>query len=106
MEGVESSRNLVATIVSYFEDKKRDYEKLETPISSEDEISKRNFRKFKLSENDEQVRYHVGQIFENVELVKTSMKEYILEYMKNVFLKKNERKKIVVKCTIECPYSI
>jgi hypothetical protein len=43
---------------------------LETPISSEGEISKRNYRKFKLSENGEQVRYHVGQIFENVELVK------------------------------------
>jgi len=64
--------------------------------------SKKTYLKVKLSKNEEQIKYSEGQIFANIELVKTYMKEYDLQYRKNVYLKKSEKKRNVIKCMVEC----
>lgn len=53
--------------------------------------------------NNEPVVFEEGQIFATGLLVKTEVKEYGLQNKKNVYLEKNEKKRIVVKCYPSCP---
>jgi hypothetical protein len=106
--GVEVSRNPEVTGVEDFEDENEDSDVLESHDSSEenDRSRKRKRNRFKLGSNNEPVVFEVGQIFANGLLVKDAVKEYGLQNKKNVYLEKNETKRIVVKCSKGCPYYI
>jgi len=95
---VNASRNPDATTLEDFDDEHGDSDYLESSCSYEDERGK---KKFKLSD---EITYKVGQIFTNAELVKTFVKEYGLQKRKDVWTKKNEKNKIVVKCQPKCPF--
>ena len=106
--GVEVSRNHEVTGVEDFEDENEDSDVLESPDSSEESerTRKKKVNRFKLGSNNEHVVFEVGQIFANGLLAKTVVKEYGLQNKKNVYLEKNEPKRIVVKCSKGCPYHI
>jgi hypothetical protein len=97
--GVEVSRNPEVTGVEDFEDENEDSDVLESHDSSEenDRSRKRKRNRFKLGSNNEHVVFEVGQIFANGLLVKDAVKEYGLQNKKNVYLEKNETKRIVVR---------
>jgi len=59
-----------------------------------------------LGTNYELVVFEEGQIFATSLLVKTVVREYGLQNKKNVYLEKNEKKRIVVKCSPGSPYHI
>jgi len=100
----QSSRNSAPTTLSDFEDDNADSEELESPYSSSDDgVGKKKLSKFVLNEN-EQVIFEVGQVFANVELIKAAIKEYALQSRRNVYVKKNERKRVIVKCMPKCPF--
>jgi len=104
VDAAQSSRNPAPTTLSDFEDDNADSEELESPYSSSDDgVGKKKLNKFVLNEN-EQVSFQVGQVFANVELIKAAVKEYALQSRKNVYVKKNERKRVIVKCMPKCPF--
>ena len=89
----ESSRNPGATTLSNFEDENGDSEDLESPyFSSDDGASKKRVNKFVLKEN-EQVVFELGQVVASAEIIRDVVKDYALQTRKNVYLKKNEKKK-------------
>jgi len=104
VDAAQSSRNPAPTTLSDFEDDNADSEELESPYSSSDDgVGKKKLNKFVLNEN-EQVSFQVGQVFANAELIKAAVKEYALQSRKNVYVKKNERKRVIVKCMPKCPF--
>ncbi|GAU47619.1 hypothetical protein TSUD_90240 [Trifolium subterraneum] len=100
----KSSRNPKATTLSDFEDEDGDSSDLQSPISSEDESGKKHYPKFKLNDNDEQVKFEEGQIFSSAQLIRSAVKEYGMQSRKNVYFKKNESKRLVVKCMPCCSF--
>jgi len=107
--GVEVSRNTEAIGLEDFEDEHEDSDVLESLGSSEEEEGSRKRKKlnrFKLGTNDEPVVFEEGQIFATGLLVNTIVREYGLQNKKNVYLEKNEKKRILVKCSPGCPYHI
>jgi hypothetical protein len=100
----ESSRNPKATTWSDFEDEDSDSSDLQSPISSEDESGKKHYPKFKLTDNDEQVKFQEGQIFSSAVLIRNAVKEYGMQSKTNVYLKKNESRRLVVKCMPGCSF--
>jgi len=50
------------------------------------------------------IHYQLGQTFANAELIRKSVKEHALQVRKNIYLKKNEKRRIIVKCTPTCPF--
>jgi hypothetical protein len=100
----ESSRNPKATTWSDFEDEDNDSSDLQSPISSEDESGKKHYPKFKLTDNDEQVKFQEGQIFSSAVLIRNAVKEYGMQSKTNVYLKKNESRRLVVKCMPGCSF--
>ena len=92
-----------------FEDENEDSDVLESPDSSEEKEGsrKRKVNRFKLGTNNEPVVFEKGQIFATGLLVKkNAVKDYGLQNKNKVYLKKNEQKRIVVKCMKDCPYHI
>ncbi|RHN42107.1 putative transcription factor interactor and regulator CCHC(Zn) family [Medicago truncatula] len=106
--GVEVSRNPQVTGLEDFEDENEDSDFLESPDASEEEEGsrKRKLNRFKLGTNNDPVVFEEGQIFATGLLIKTAVKEYGLQSKTNVYLEKNEKKRIVVKCMPGCPYHI
>ena len=100
---VESSRNPAETTLSDFEDENGDSSDLDSPNSDESDRGNTRSMKFKYSEGDV-VKYQLGQTFANADLIKTSVKEYALQIRKNIYLKKSEKKRIIVKCLKTCPF--
>jgi hypothetical protein len=104
--GVEASKNSEGTGLEDFEDEDSDV--LESPDSSDEKERSRRKKvnRFKLGTNNEPVVFEEGQIFANAELIKTAVREYALQNKNNVYLKRNEPKRIIVKCMKDCPYHI
>jgi len=99
-----SSRNPNPSTIEDFVDEDGDSEDLDTPDEESEDGGKKKYPKFKVADGDEPVRFELGQIFTSADLVRTAVKEYGLKSRKNVHLEKNEKTRIVVKCTDTCPF--
>lgn len=99
-----SSRNPNPTTIEDFVDEDGDSEDLDTPAEESEDGGKKKYPKFKVPDDDEPVRFELGQIFTSADLVRTAVKEYGLKSRKSVHLVKNEKTRIVVKCTDKCPF--
>jgi len=99
-----ASRNPIPTTIEDFVDEDGDSEDLDTPDEVSEDGSKKKYPKFKLPDGDEPVTFQLGQIFTSTDIVRTAVKEYSLKSRKNVYLNKNEKARIVVKCTETCPF--
>ncbi|CAJ2671965.1 unnamed protein product [Trifolium pratense] len=98
-QGVE----IVEATFEDFEDEDGDSEELETPDEASDEEGiKTKYPKYK--EGDENVSFELEQTFATVELVRKAVKDYALFAKKNVYLEKNEKHRIVVKCDKGCSF--
>ncbi|PNX61252.1 hypothetical protein L195_g052357, partial [Trifolium pratense] len=94
---VRPGGDIVETTVEDFEDEDGDTEELETPDEASDEDNiKTKYPKYK--EGDETVNFELEQTFATVELVRKAVKDYGVLSNKNVYMHKNEKKRIVVKC--------
>jgi hypothetical protein len=51
----------------------------------------------------DEITYVKAQVFTSVELIRTSVR-VCLAKRKNIYIKKNERKRIVIKCISNCPF--
>ncbi|XP_057423638.1 uncharacterized protein LOC130717437 [Lotus japonicus] len=99
------SQNPNSTNYDSFEDEYGDSSDLDTPPGSDSDTEERpKFPKFKQKEDDSEVRFEVGQIFSSAALLKNAVKDYALQNKKNVYLEKNDPKRVVVKCTEECVF--
>lgn len=78
-----------------------DSDKLYTPPASEDEQEYEHFPNFK---NGETIKFQLGMVFNNKDLIWDAIKEYAMDSKKNVFLKKNDEKRMVVKCLNDCKF--
>ena len=47
-------------------------------------------------------KFHVGQVFESVELLRTTIKEYSCQNRVDIKLPVNDRKRLKAKCDDEC----
>jgi len=45
-----------------------------------------------------------GQVFSSAELIRTFVREFALQQRKNIYVKKSEKKRVVVKCVEGCPF--
>lgn len=78
---------------------------LDTPPGSEvDEENVRKFPKFNQPENGDEVRFELGLKFNTKEQVKNAVKDFAMETKKNLYFKKNDGKRIIVRCEPECPF--
>jgi hypothetical protein len=103
--GVRQGGGIVEATIEDFEDEDGDSEELETPDEASDEEGiKTKYPKYK--EGDENLSFELEQTFATVELVRKAVKDYGLLAKKNVYLHKNEKHRIVVKCEEECPFYI
>nr|XP_004514727.1 uncharacterized protein LOC101497384 [Cicer arietinum] len=83
---------------SEFEVEKDDYDILVTPKESDnDEATRTKFPKFKILKSNEVVKFELGMEFIAKGLVNDVVKHYALERKKNVYLKKNDKIRIIVK---------
>nr|XP_012570379.1 uncharacterized protein LOC105851929 [Cicer arietinum] len=88
-----------------FEENYVNYDDLDTPPGSEvDEEDVRKFLKFNLPENGDEVRFELGLKFNTKELVKNIIKDFAMETKKNLYFKKNDGKRIIVRCEPEFPF--
>lgn len=100
----QSSKNHNPTTISEFEVEDGDSSYLDNQVSSEEEWGKKIYPKFKL--DDTSVRFKFSQNFSTTDLFKADVKKYALHYRKNLHFKKNESKRIVVKCMKDCPFHL
>lgn len=50
------------------------------------------------------MKFQLGMMFTNKEMIRDDVKDYAMENQKNVFIKKNDSKRIVVKYTDGCKF--
>lgn len=88
-----------------FEENDVNSDDLDTPPGSEvDEENVRKFPKFNQPENGDEVRFELGLKFNTKEQVKNAVKDFAMETKKNLYFKKNDGKRIIVRCEPECPF--
>jgi hypothetical protein len=104
VDAPQSSKNPNPTTISDFEEEDGDSSDLDSQVSSEEECGKKIYPKFKL--DDSGVKFRLTQTFRTAELFKAAVKDYALQYRKNVYIKKSDKKRIVVKCTKTCPFHL
>ena len=99
----KSSKNPYATKLEDFDDENGDSSDLDSICSSDEDTDhgKPKLHKFKLSE---EIIFVKGQVFSSAELIRTSVREFALQQRKNIYVKKSERKRVVVKCVEGCPF--
>lgn len=68
---------------------------LRTPPASDDDEEHERFPTYK---SGEVFKFQLGMMFSNKEMVRDALKEYAMEMKKNVYLKKNDGKRMVLKC--------
>ncbi|CAJ2628837.1 unnamed protein product [Trifolium pratense] len=84
-----------------------DSDVLHTPPESEDEELGHNYPTFKMSDGSIGVQFHKGLTFNNKQQAKEAIKEYAMETMKNIYIKKNEKEFLVAKCDHSgCPFHL
>lgn len=55
-------------------------------------------------DSSSKVFFQIGLTFTTRDLVKDAVKEYGMAEKKNVFMAKNDRKRVVIKCMTGCPF--
>ncbi|CAJ2649101.1 unnamed protein product [Trifolium pratense] len=84
-----------------------DSDVLHTPPESEDEELGHNYPTFKMSDGSIGVQFHKGLTFNNKQQANEAIKEYAMETMKSLYIKKNEKEFMVVKCDhSSCPFHL
>ncbi|XP_058765307.1 uncharacterized protein LOC131638779 [Vicia villosa] len=101
----QASSNQEPTKASDFEEA-HDVESddFDTPQGSEDEGEEHKFPKFKMPDCGDQVRFELGMTFATKSLIRDAVKSFAMERIKNLHFKKNDQKRIVVKCEKDCPF--
>ncbi|XP_024634512.1 uncharacterized protein [Medicago truncatula] len=99
----ESSKNPDATRLEDFDDENGDSSDLDSICSSDEDTDpgKPKLHKFKLSI---EIIFVKGQVFSRAKLIRTSGREFALQQRKNIYVKKSERKRVVVKCVEGFPF--
>ncbi|XP_058776681.1 uncharacterized protein LOC131651009 [Vicia villosa] len=78
-----------------------DSDVLLTPPASEDDEEHEKFPAYK---SGEVFKFQLGMMFNNKDMVRDALKEYAMKMNKNVSLKKNDGKRMVVKCMDGCKF--
>ncbi|XP_058744165.1 uncharacterized protein LOC131616720 [Vicia villosa] len=78
-----------------------DEEHLYTPPGSDNEEDAEKFPTYKSGEGCD---FKLGMMFTNKEKIRDAIKEYGMENQKNVFIRKNDARRIVVKCMAGCKF--
>jgi len=52
----------------------------------------------------DEITFVKGQVCSSADLIRTSVREIALQVRKNIYIKKNESKRIVAKCADNCPF--
>lgn len=86
----------------FHHDNGEDSDQLQTPFRSEYDEEYERFPSYKVGEG---TKFQLGMIFSNKELVRDAIKEYAM-VERNVYLKKNDGKRMVVRCIEECKFYI
>lgn len=66
-------------------------------------VSKTKYRRFKPSQ-DRSVQFKCGLTFRNKDLFRDAIKDYTSKNKKDLKFKKNDKKRVVVICELECPF--
>jgi hypothetical protein len=104
---IENVMNLDPIMTVEFEVEDDDSDILATPEGSEiDEPTRPKFPKFKSPEGDEGVTFELGLEFSTKSLVKDAVKHYALQRKKSLHFQNNDKKRMIVKCTKECPFHL
>ncbi|XP_058747460.1 uncharacterized protein LOC131620408 [Vicia villosa] len=82
-------------------DEDDDSDVLHTPNGSGDDEELEKFPSYKRGESS---KFELGMVFSNKEMVKDAVKDYGMENNKNVVIKKNEAKRMVIKCMEGCNF--
>lgn len=77
------------------------FDVLHTPLGNDDEEEHARFPAYK---SGEVFKFQLGMMFNNKEMVKDDLKEYLMELEENIALKKNDGKRMVVKCMDGCEF--
>ncbi|KAH1262563.1 hypothetical protein GmHk_02G005159 [Glycine max] len=79
---------------------------LDTPVGSEDEgPPKVRYPHFKVTENDEDVKFEVGLQFSGKKQILEAVKTFAIMSKKNLKIKKNDKRKVTVICKQkDCPF--
>ena len=80
-------------------DESEDSKHLYTPLGNDDEDERMKYPTYKSGQG---MKFQLGMMFTNKEMIRDVVKDYAMENQKNVFIKKNDSKRIVVKCTDDC----
>ncbi|XP_058725528.1 uncharacterized protein LOC131596807 [Vicia villosa] len=78
-----------------------DSDELHTPLGSDVEDGMERFPSFKQT-----TKFEIGMMFKDKMQIKDAVKDYAMESNKNVVIKKNDKKRVVVKCMVGCPFYI
>jgi hypothetical protein len=81
-----------------------DSDVLDTPPGSEDDGEEFNYPKFKIPDCGDQVRFELGMRFASKGLIRDAVKSFAMEKIKNLHIKKNDSKRVVVRCDMNCPF--
>ncbi|XP_058725212.1 uncharacterized protein LOC131596548 [Vicia villosa] len=82
-------------------DEDDDSDVLHTPNDSGNDEEHEKFPSYKRGETS---KFELGMVFSNKEMVKDAVKDYGMENNKNVVIKKNEAKRMVIKCMEGCNF--
>jgi hypothetical protein len=97
-----NSSNVDPTNAADFEnDLNEDSDELNTPPGSDDEEAVEKFPNYKPSEG---ISFQTTLKFNNKKLIREAVKEYAMEKNYNIWIKKNDARRIVVRCEEGCPF--
>ncbi|KAI5395136.1 hypothetical protein KIW84_061653 [Lathyrus oleraceus] len=82
----------------FHHDNGEDSDQLHTPPGSEDDEEYERFPSYKVGE---EIKFQLGMIFNNKDFVRDAIKEYDMLEKKNVYLNKNDGKRMIVRCIDE-----
>ncbi|CAK8567518.1 unnamed protein product [Lathyrus sativus] len=85
----------------FHHDNDEDSDQLQTPPESENDEEYERFPTYKVGVG---TKFQLGMKFNNNDLVREAIKEYAMMEKKNVYLKKNDAKRMVVRCISECKF--
>ncbi|XP_058725642.1 uncharacterized protein LOC131596928 [Vicia villosa] len=82
-------------------DEDGDSDVLHTPNESGNDEEHEKFPSYK---SDESLKFELGMVFSKKEMERDAVKDYGMENNKNVIIKKNEAKRMVIKCMEGCSF--
>ena len=86
------------------EDELSEDEFFEAPHSDE-ETERYNFKTF-VEEDMHDPKFHVGQLFQSVDMLRRAIREYSCKQRHNITFPKNDKTRVLAKCEEGCPWSL